>query len=211
MQIILDQDSQQASQPKLSILIPTLPRRSHLLARLLAQIEDQIKRIGLHDPAPNQVEIITDENEDITIGIKRNEMLQDATGEFVVFIDDDDRISDSYLLNIWLGITTPGITHCSLIGEIHFIDLGGHKKPFIHSTDYKEYSEDSHAYYRYPNHLNCIRADIAKQFQFPDWKASEDTNWATQLNKSRLLTNEYKINECIYYYDFINDKRKNGL
>lgn len=191
------------SQPLLSILIPTLPLRWRLLGNLINSINGQWMALGLKS---NDTEIITDANDLATIGEKRNQLLKLATGQYTVFIDDDDRISPNYLKLIYEGIRDGQPTHCSLTGEITFD--GKNPKPFIHSSRYKEYSEDQAAYYRFPNHLNCIRADIAKQFKFPHWERSEDTNWATQLRDSGLLTNEYWIPETLYYYDYITDKKR---
>lgn len=153
----------------------------------------------------NDVQFIWDEREAITIGEKRNDMLAKVNTDYTLFIDDDDRIADNYLALIMEGLKSQP-THCSLTGIITFDGLN--PKPFIHSTRYKEYSEDQAAYYRYPNHLNCVRADIAKRFQFPNWERSEDTNWATQLRDSGLLTEEHWISQPIYYYDYITDKKR---
>jgi glycosyltransferase involved in cell wall biosynthesis len=188
----------------LSVLIPTLPRRAHLLNRLLDELQRQ------RDLEPDIVQVLVDDaDERITIGEKRNRMLEISEADYIVFIDDDDRIAPNYLQLIMRGIRSGEPTHCSLTGEITFD--GQNPKPFIHSTRYKDYWEDQTAYYRYPNHLNVVRADIAKRFKFPHWKLSEDTNWATQLRDSGLLTNEYWIDETIYFYDYVTDKKKHGL
>ena len=78
-----------ASTIKLSILIPTVPRRKESLDRLLSVLYPQIK---------DEVELIVMlENKKRTLGYKRREMMTLAQGEYVVFIDDDDDITTDYV------------------------------------------------------------------------------------------------------------------
>ena len=68
----------------ISVLIPTLPDRKEqfefMLGRVLKQCPD--------------AEIIVDDRIDISIGRKRGELLEKATQEYVIQLDDDDDISD---------------------------------------------------------------------------------------------------------------------
>lgn len=181
----------------LTILIPTLPVREKYLQRLLNILLPQVTDLP--------VEISIDADTSCQIGRKRNNMMATAHGEYVAWIDDDDRISENYINLVLAGIFTLP-THCSLVGEITFD--GKKPKPFYHSTDYDTYWEDEKGYYRHPNHLNTIRRDLAIQVPFPDWQLSEDTNFAVGIKNKGLLTNEYKIPEMIYYYDYITDKER---
>lgn len=183
--------------PLLTILIPTLPVREKYLTRLVDQLLDQRKDYP--------ITIQVDSDTDCQIGTKRNKMMAGATGDYVAWIDDDDRISDRYLELIMKGIKTKP-THCSLVGEITF--NGQRPQKFIHSTDYTSMYEEDGIFYRPPNHLNTIRRDLAIQCPFPDWNFSEDSNFCFQLQAKGFLTNEYKIHETIYFYDFIQDKKR---
>jgi hypothetical protein len=94
----------------------------------------------------------------------------------------------------------------SLRGVITF---DGHEpKIFEHSIKYSEYRTTANVitYERYPNHLNVIKSSIAKQFTFPEINFGEDTDWATQINKSGLLKKEVYIEEIIYYYKYVSNK-----
>ncbi len=74
---------------KLSILIPTVPRRKESLDRLLSVLYSQLK---------DEVELIVMlDNKKRTLGYKRREMMTLAQGEYVVFIDDDDDITTDYV------------------------------------------------------------------------------------------------------------------
>lgn len=197
---------------KLSILICTLHERRQFLINLYNTLEPQV--IDLF----TEIEILTcDWDRPASIGSKRNHLLDRAKGEYVCFVDDDDRVSDNYIRLLFEGINK-GVDCCSLKGVI--TENGKNPLIFEHSLKYEEYKTNgdifeetltgNHLVYRsevkyerYPNHLNCIKASIAKQFRFPETNHGEDTDWATQIHKSGLIKTEHYIPEVIYYYDWV--------
>lgn len=179
---------------QLSVLIPTLYDRKLLFDKLVAELERQRK------PYNYQVEILSYADDGkLSIGYKRNWLLKQAIGRYVCFIDDDDWISKNYIKLLMKGIEKD-VDCCSLVGEIT-ID-GKNPKLFIHFKDCIHYCETESAYHRYPNHLNCIKASIAKKFKFKEISYGEDTDWATQINNSGLIKTEYFIKDVIYYYRY---------
>ena len=88
----------------------------------------------------------------------------------------------------------------SLKGIITFD--GANPRIFIHSIKYDHYFEKDGIYYRPPNHLNTIKRSIAIQFQFPNENTFEDTNWAMQIARSKLLNVEEEILEPFYFYNY---------
>jgi len=137
--------------------------------------------------------------------MKRNELLAQANGMFTVFVDDDDEVSKDYILAIITAIkSNPSIDCIGIKGKL--ISKSLRDKEFIHSIKYTEYSEDEQFYYRPPNHLNPIRADISKQIKFPVLNSGEDFDWAMQLVKKKLLNTEIFIDKVLYYYIFDWDK-----
>ncbi len=185
---------------KLSILICRLPERTKTFTDLIVNLEKQIELSFF------EVEILVDATPKgkMFVGKKRNILLQKAKGEYVCFIDDDDRVSNDYLFHLKQGIEK-GVDCCSLTGII--TENGLNPLIFQHSIKYKEYKTNpdgmSVRYERYPNHLNCIKASIAKQFTFPEKNHGEDTDWATQIFKSGLIKTEHWIEPVIYYYDWV--------
>jgi glycosyltransferase involved in cell wall biosynthesis len=172
----------------LSILIPTLPERKSKLDTLLAILNPQLS---------DDIEVLFDDrNRSVTTGEKRNALLEKAIGDYVVFIDDDDTIAKNYINQIMVGILKK-VDCCSLIG---IINESGVERTFLHSIKYNRYYEENNVYYRFPNHLNCIKASIAKQFTFPNQTISEDTAWATKIHQSGLLKREYEVKKVLYYY-----------
>src|SRR6478609_7574672 len=96
---------------KLSLLILTIPSRKHFFVRIKNILADQVM------PWYDEIEILTDGREGISIGEKRNTLLQRAKGDYVAFIDDDDRVSSHYVANLMIGIES-GVDACSLKGTI---------------------------------------------------------------------------------------------
>lgn len=179
---------------KLSILICTLPKRIEMLDRLLKLLNLQ------YDP---DVEILVNNDEQMSIGQKRNYLLKAAKGEYVCFIDDDDIVDAYYIERLMKGIKR-GVDCCSLRGII--TTDGANPKPFIHSMEYKEWFEKDGVYYRGINHLNCIKREIALQIGFPEKNHGEDYDYSMKLMKSGLLHTQQEIAETLYYYQYITKK-----
>lgn len=190
---------------KLSILIPTIRRHTAKLERLKHQLWQQSR------PYLEHIEYLIDPDETASIGLKRNRLLDRARGQYLCFIDSDDRLAEGYIDRIMEGIEK-NVDCCSLKGVI--TTNGTHPAIFEHSLMYDSYDTNQWAEYdkgevkyeRFPNHLNCIKADVAKLFRFRDKSYGEDTDWATIVNRSGLLKTEHYISDVIYYYDYIPQK-----
>lgn len=183
---------------KLSILICTVHARHNFYDELHGNILEQMREYEL------AIELLTDDSITDSIGVKRTRLLQEAQGEYVCFIDDDDQISANYIHTIMEALhANPNVDCCSLKGVI----TTDGKDPLIfeHSLKYDAYRTNesriaSVKYERYPNHLNCIKSSIAKQFTFPDINFGEDTDFANQLHKSGKLVTEVYIDKVLYHY-----------
>lgn len=178
---------------KLQILIPTLYSRAEVSTRLRTMLE-----------CFAEVNCLPDDG-GLSIGEKRNALLQEATADYVCFVDDDDWVLGGFFDGVMKGIEK-GVDCCSLRGVITTNNLD--PKIFEHSIRYQEYktTDNPIVYERYPNHLNVIKREIAQQFKFPEIDHGEDTDWATQLHKSGLLKTEHYIPDIIYHYDFKTNK-----
>lgn len=195
---------------KLSILICSLESRVEQFNKLFIDLDRQ------RDNRNTTLEILVErDNGEQRTGSKRNRLLERAQGEYICFIDDDDEISTNYI-NILLEAIKTNPDCVSLRGVI----TTSGRRPFIfeHSIRYKVYKTNEDVvtdldmdgwnmpykikYERYPNHLNCIRASIAKQFKFPEINHGEDTDWATQIFKSGLIKTEFYTDEILYYYRY---------
>lgn len=184
----------------LSILIPTLPERKHLLEPLLVNLFNQAHGYrGL-------IEIIKDPRPlPTTIGEKRNDLLIKANGKYVCFIDDDDDVFENYLELILEGIEKD-VDCVSLRGQM--TTNGKNPELFEHSLRYCLWRTTGREikYERYPNHLNVIRASIAKQFKFPEISFGEDHKWSKAIHESAMLQTEHYVDEVTYHYKYISNK-----
>lgn len=181
----------------LSILVATLPERSHHLHNLMRFLNPQLC---------DGVEILTDSRDrSVPTGAKRNDLIQKAKGEYVCFIDDDDEISSTYVSDILESakqnpdcITFEGWMTTNGISYVHWIIKLGEK--YEARTD----PDGVTRYYRFPNHLVPIRRSIASQVGFPHIWQGEDYQWALRLQQ--YLKTSVHIPKLLYHYKFITHK-----
>lgn len=180
--------------PLLSILICTIEGREQFFKRLLNVISSQVVAYNIK----NDVEVLyyKDKRGEHTIGEKRNELLQSANGLYTRFVDDDDLISSTSIVNELAIIKSQQPDCINLVGEMI---LNGRIR-FIHELAQKEYNHVGGIYYRPPNHLNVIKSSISKQFYFPSLNHGEDTDWAMQICRSGILKTEGRIEDVSYFY-----------
>lgn len=187
---------------KLSILILTIPGREEFLDRLQSELFSQAAELNIID----QVEFLIHPEDGVSIGQKRNELLEQAKGQYLCFHDDDDFPSIVYLKTLFEGISKQ--PDCISLRGNYYID-GKFDGVFEHSLKYKSWETHEGSaikYVRTPNHLNCIKSSIAKQILFPEKNFSEDHAWSIALQKSGLIRTEYYTDEILYNYYYRSQK-----
>lgn len=176
----------------LSILIPTMPKRLGLLKRLLNVLNPQVT---------DEVEILTYSDDGrVTTGRKRNDLIKQAKGQYVVFVDDDDMVSDTYVSDI-LKAATKNPDCITFRGWMTTDNRS--KTEFRLSINYpyaEGWYEGKMIYFRYPNHITPIKREIALQVPFPNVSMGEDYAWATEIHKRKLLNTEVHIRKELYFY-----------
>lgn len=175
---------------KLSICICTTSARSEIIKPLLQ---------SLHEQATDEVEVLIDAHETDNVGKKRNRLLLQASGEYVVAIDSDDHIAPNYIALILDAIKT----HPDCVGINGFITTdGANKRLWYISIDFKRWFTMGAAYYRTPNHISPIRRELALKAMFPEIAFAEDHEFSVRVFP--FLKTEVKIKQPIYHYDFWN-------
>jgi len=180
----------------LTILIPTITERSAKLQNLLAILDVQCK----HFDTP----IITHEdNRELSIGAKRNLLVDKVTTPYCVFIDDDDEVSMDYVELIYEGLQK-GIDGVGFKG-LMTIDGKNHQE-FIHSKEYSYTTVKkgvTREHYRPLNHLNPMRTEFFKVIPFPEINHGEDTTFCLKLQELELIQTEHFINKHLYIYKYL--------
>lgn len=179
--------------PELSILICSVEEREQHLARLLQEFEMQ--RLG------ESVEILVEsDNKEMSVGAKRQKLLQRAMGRFIVFFDDDDWPYNHYIQSIITCLEKNPDIDC--IGMNVFMTTNGrHPQRCLHRLGYQwERGKDGWDYFRNITHFNPVLREKALQAGFKDMRFGEDVDYANRLNP--LLTKEAYIARPLFHYRY---------
>lgn len=173
---------------KLSILIPTLPSRFAFFARLWAILEPQLTP---------EVEVLwLGDRRVMSVGAKRNALLALASGRYLMFCDDDDRLGDTFVADVLAAIESDA--DCIVYDSI--VTHGGKRpKRCVYGIEY-DYEETVDLWAGRPAHTMTWKSSIAKQCKFPEINFTEDTKWVAQAWP--LIKTQYRIDKVLYYYDF---------
>lgn len=180
---------------KLSILVlSTHTRRNTFLPKSLEMIYGQLEK-SIHK---DKVEILyLIDNRCMTVGDKRNRIKSIATGDYIAFVDDDDRISDNYINELIAAIE---YDQDAITFKCQVQDRSGEIKMCYYSLKYSQDFDLGQNCYRIPNPRVCVKREIANQVQFRDISLGEDYYFGTDIKP--LIKTEYFINKVLYYYDF---------
>ena len=182
---------------KLSILIPTLNSRSCQLKSMVDELNYQIQG------KPVQL-IWFGDNKSITTGEKRNNLLSMAKGDFISFVDDDDKIAPNYISTLLNAIEKNQLkTVICFRGEktingkqdLDFrydVNIGRNQRMKIDGKDWKV---------MIPDHLCCWNKSRIT-VKFPHKNVSEDHDWAKEMAFTYTEENQLLLEDTLYYYNY---------
>jgi hypothetical protein len=181
---------------KFAILIPTVVTREAEFKRLVDILEPQVKK------HKGEVEVLVYWNNfEQELGEIRQRMLENATAEYVAFIDDDDTVSDDYC-----DLIVPLLDGVDHIGfKLKFTENGRQHKPVYHSKEKSggRYYDDSTGFYRPCSAKDPIKRSIALQGHYEDGdyrkNIGEEDVWIPRVTP--LIHTEHFIDKEIYHYD----------
>lgn len=155
---------------------------------------------------PEEVEVLAYiDNREKTTGYKRNILLERAKGQFVVFVDDDDKLANNYVkLIVDIIKNNPELDCVGIRGQ--YSEDGKKPEPFETSLSHN-WEKRAGWYYRTINHISPIKREHALAVKFPDKTIGEDYEYTMALKKTGLLKNEVVIKTPIYFYNFISNKK----
>lgn len=173
-----------------------------ILSVLMCTIETRRVEFGLlynHIKAQKtpQVEILFKrDNKEISIGAKRQQLLEQAKGKYVCFVDDDDWVPDYYIKEILKAAKK----NPDCIGFKIGCSINGIPKTAISSLKYKAWLNgvDGFDYVRSIYHKTPVKRTIALKAGFPNMRFSEDAAYSKALLP--YLKTETFINKTMYFY-----------
>lgn len=174
-----------------SILICTIGRRSEQFANILKLLSPQVEKYK------GKVEIVAFwNNGELPLAEFRQELVDQAKGKYIAFVDDDDEIPPYYVDEIMKAAAKdPDYIGWQMQAYTNGIKL----KPTYHSMRYEGWSEDELGYYRDVSHLNPIKRSIALKVPFTHIGDNpEDYRWAQEV-PPYIRTEEY-IDKPMYFY-----------
>lgn len=199
----------------LSILIASIYERSALLDALLEDLSAQIKlksstvksySYGNHIHLTGEkaeVHVLID-NRKMTIGWKRQKLLEMSAGEWVVYIDDDDKPSPEYVELILAAASLNPDADCMATQGVISTNGKDHRRWFISLTHGKWHEKDK-VYYRTPNHISPVKRSIAIQAGFNvKMNNGEDADYSMRIFP--MLKKEAVIKQDIYHYKYSSKK-----
>lgn len=186
--------------PNLSILIPSLACRRHLLARLMERLEPQLN---------DRIEVLAFvDNGERAIGAKRQRLLEMSLGQWVCFVDDDDLVSPDYCHRIAEALShDPDVVGFRLIQYIDG-ELAAHAIHSVNAAGWRSRQEKNGLlkHDRTPNHLNPVRREMALSIGYKPQNVGEDADYAKRLRTAYPAMREQFVDADLYEYWYVTDR-----
>jgi hypothetical protein len=187
--------------PTWTILIPTIPERAPLFARLMDALLPQL------EPYAGRARVLARRNVGaIPLGELRDLMLRATDAEYVCFVDDDDMVPDYYVAEIMNALDSRP-DHVGFRMD-YTTDAEGRIGHEIvdHSLTWGKWGRSaSGQLYRDLTHVDPIRRDIALRGSFGLARRgrAEDRVWCKQIRPFFAGGfSEVYIDKIMYYYQW---------
>jgi hypothetical protein len=184
-----------------SILIPTLFSRRYKFLKFSEKLMKQIEDNNLQD----KIEIIAHyDNKKISLSEKRTNLLNSAAGKYLTFLDDDDTVSDDYIISIYNAIMEESDSDvisfkqkCNCDGKEFFINCDI-------NYNFNNTKIGENIYCRFP-WIWCIwKKELVQDTEFKDPTSrlnyGEDRYWLERFKHK--IKKEKKIDKILHYYIF---------
>ena len=181
----------------LSVLVCSVYTRRHTFApKIQDQLFGQWEALPEADRERVEIMILTD-NKSMMLGEKRNVMVDAARGEYVQFVDDDDRVADDMISSV-LAATVERPDVITFLASVSI--NGAEPKPCSYRLQWRRDVNTDTEYRRLPNHICAVRRELALKAPFPALPYREDSGYSKLLRP--LLKTEHHIPRVLYHYDY---------
>lgn len=186
----------------LSVLIPSIPSRAKMFAQLFSKLYDQKKYLTETHPMLGDVQLFVDVgdaflNGGSSIGKKRESLVNNATGKYLCFLDDDESIAPNYLETL-VRLCNEDKDVCTFRNLTKLDTFWTVVDMSLSHTENEQVTPDV-IVKRKPWHVCPVRSEFAKRYEFEDSNYGEDWQWF-----ERVLShchNEAKTNAIIHQYN----------
>lgn len=202
----------------LTVAIPTMQSRKIMRQGLIDKLTHQMKKHNLL----NTVQVYPfEDNGVMPIGYKRNWINIHCSGKYVIHLDDDDDISDNYLIEIVQAIkSNPNVDAVTFNAQVTYD--GENPELMVYDKMYKENKQvttnNGTQRERMVAHINAIKREhcLAHPFIVIDKKGAKnrkergdrgsDVAFSEALVRSGVINNSVHIGDVLYYYKYIQNK-----
>lgn len=156
---------------------------------------------------PNIVELLFEEDEkQISVGAKRQKLLERSKGKYIVYFDSDDFPSPNYVSDIIEQLEKEP----DCIGfKIEMTTNNENPQTCCHSLKYKSWANniDGFDYVRNVSHFNPVKKELALQVGFKDLRFGEDKDYSDRV--TLLCKHEIFIDKFLFKYRYSNIESHN--
>lgn len=179
-------------EPRLSILIPSIPSRFTKTTALITRLQEQV--------GDRAVEILClCDNKTRSIGLKREALVQSARGMYLAFVDDDDEVMDDYVAELYAATFAEPAPDVIVFDQLVTINQ---LPPVIvrHGIEFENTEVGLDGATRKPWHVMAYARRIAQASHFPDASYAEDKQWVDQAWPQVRV--QHRINKVLHHYRY---------
>lgn len=184
----------------LSILMPTIPERSDIFTSLLTELERQLNEFYTFHRSIGTVDIIVNSDKRFldggpSIGRKRQKLLNQASGKYLLYLDDDESIAPNYVETL-MRLCDQDRDICTFKS---IAKLDNYWMVVDMSLEYANQQGNPDGIKRAPWHICPVRSYFGKLHKFEDISYGEDYAWMKQVLAH--CQTEAKSNYILHQYN----------
>ena len=166
-----------------SILIPTTPDRHEMFTALFNELHRQLEYMNTFHPTLGEIEILVDDSKrfldgGLSIGKKREALVQRANGKYCWFLDSDESISPNYLETL-VRLCCQDKDICTFRAIAKLDNYWALYDMRLYQTN--EQSTPDKTVLRAPWHQCPVKTEFAKRYEFEDISYAEDWKWMVSV------------------------------